>query len=74
MPRPNKAVRRQKINAAIAWKKGDRKQAWTLWEKADKARKDLQAKKRPKKPEPQTDSQPSDADAGSTPMPANSES
>ena len=34
MPRPNKAFRRQKINAAIAWKRGDRKEAYKLWEKA----------------------------------------
>lgn len=64
MPRPNKAVRRQKINAAIAWKKGDRKEAWTLWDKADKARKELQAKKLPKKPEPEAEADTSKPDAG----------
>ena len=36
MPRPNKTYRRQKINAAIAWKRGDRKEAYKLWEKAAK--------------------------------------
>lgn len=64
MPRPNKAVRRQKINAAIAWKKGDRKEAWTLWDKADKARKELQAKKLPKKPEPEAEAETSAPDGG----------
>lgn len=63
MPRPNKAIRRQKINAAIAWKKGDRKEAWTLWDKADKARKELQAKKLPKKPEPEAEADASAPDA-----------
>ncbi len=64
MPRPNKAVRRQKINAAIAWKKGDRKEAWTLWDKADKARKELQAKKLPKKPEPEAEADTAAPDSG----------
>ncbi|MCH7720445.1 MAG: hypothetical protein IH988_05570 [Planctomycetes bacterium] len=63
MPRPNKAIRRQKINAAIAWKRGDRKEAWTLWDKADKARKELQAKKLPKKPEPEAETETSKPDA-----------
>ncbi len=49
MPRPNKAIKRQKTLAAEAYKRGERKQAYDLWAAADKARKDLQAKKRNKK-------------------------
>lgn len=50
MPRPTKAIRRQLINAGIAWKKGDRKEAWKLWADADKTRKEVQAKKKKGKP------------------------
>jgi len=49
MPRPNKAIKRQKLLAAEAYKRGDRKEAYDLWAAADKARKELQAKKRGKK-------------------------
>ncbi len=49
MPRPTKTIRRQKTNAAIAWKKGDRKEAYKLWGEADKARKEVQAKKKKNK-------------------------
>jgi len=31
MPRPSKTYRRQKINAAIAYKRGDREEAYKLW-------------------------------------------
>ena len=52
MPRPNKALRRHKINAAIAYKRGDRKEAYELWEKAATGTKELREKKRNKnKPE-----------------------
>lgn len=34
MPRPKKTFRRMKINAAIAYKRGDRKEAYGLWKKA----------------------------------------
>ncbi len=34
MPRPTKAFRRGKLQAAVAWKRGDRKEAYKLWEKA----------------------------------------
>jgi len=37
------------MNAALAWKKGDRAGARKLWADADKARKEAQAKKRNKK-------------------------
>lgn len=49
MPRPTKVFRRQKINAAIAWKRGDRKEAYKLWEKAAASLKEHRAKKRNKK-------------------------
>ncbi len=45
MPRPNKAFRRQKINAAIAWKRGDRQEAYKLWEQAAKGTKEHRAAK-----------------------------
>lgn len=38
MPRPAKAARRQKINASIEYKKGNRKEAYTLWAKAAASR------------------------------------
>lgn len=46
MPRPNKATRRQKINAAIAYKRGDRKEAYELWKKASDGLKEMRHKKR----------------------------
>ncbi len=48
MPRPTKAFKRQKINAAAAWKKGERKEAYELWEKAAKGMKEHLAKKKNK--------------------------
>ena len=48
MPRPNKTFRRHKINAAIAFKRGDRKEAYELWEKAAAGIKELREKKRNK--------------------------
>jgi len=49
VPRPNKTVRRQKINAGLEWKKGNRQEAYKLWADADKARKEVQAKKQKSK-------------------------
>lgn len=49
MPRPSKTVRRQKINAAQEWKKGNREEAKKLWLAADKTQKELQDKKRNKR-------------------------
>ena len=55
MPRPNKVFRRHKINAAIAYKRGDRKEAYELWQKAATGLKGLRDKKRHKnKPEEKT--------------------
>jgi len=48
MPRPTKAFKRQKINAAAAWKKGERKEAYALWEKAAKGMHAHREKKRNK--------------------------
>ncbi len=52
MPRPTKAFKRQKINAAIAWKKGERKEAYELWEKAAKGMAEHRAKKKKGKSKP----------------------
>ena len=49
MPRPTKALRRIRLNAAAAWKRGEHKEAYALWEKAAAGLKDHQAKKRNKK-------------------------
>ena len=49
MPRPTKAFRRQKVSAASEWKKGNRKEAYELWAKADKGIKEHGEKKRNKK-------------------------
>ena len=48
MPRPTKAFRRQKINAAAAWKRGEKAEAYKLWEQAAASLKEFQAKKRNK--------------------------
>jgi hypothetical protein len=48
MPRPTKAFRRQKINAAIAYKRGDKAEAYKLWEKAAASTKQHGYKKRNK--------------------------
>ncbi|MGB2986889.1 MAG: hypothetical protein WBE26_13540 [Phycisphaerae bacterium] len=45
MPRPTKAFRRQKINAATAWKRGDKKEAYKLWGEAAAGLKKHWAKK-----------------------------
>lgn len=49
MPRPTKALRRIKLSAAAAWKRGERKEAYTLWEKAAAGMKEHHDKKRNKK-------------------------
>ena len=48
MPRPTKAIRRQRLNAATAWKRGERKEATKLWEEAAHALKEHRNKKRNK--------------------------
>jgi|GEM_PF-978303 len=49
MPRPTKAFRRQKINAAIEYKRGNKKEAYKLWEQASASTKEHGYKKRNKK-------------------------
>jgi len=49
MPRPTKAFRRQKTSAAELYKKGERKEAYAMWEKASAAMKAHLEKKRNKK-------------------------
>lgn len=49
MPRPTKAFRRQRVDASIEWKRGNKKEAYELWEKAAQGLKEHQAKKRNKK-------------------------
>ncbi len=34
MPRPKKTFRRMKVNAAAAYKRGEKEEAYKLWEKA----------------------------------------
>ncbi len=48
MPRPTKAFRRMKINAAIAYKRGDKKEAYKLWQKAAAGMKEHREKKQNK--------------------------
>lgn len=48
MPRPSKALRRMKVNAAAAFKKGERKEAYELWAKAAAGYKERLEKKRNK--------------------------
>ena len=52
MPRATKVFRRQKINAAIAFKRGDKKEAYGLWEKAAASVKEHREKKRHKNQAP----------------------
>ncbi len=49
MPRPTKAFRQKRLTAAAAWKRGDKKEAYKLWETAAASAKEHLAKKRNKK-------------------------
>lgn len=49
MPRPTKAFRRIKINAALAWKRGEKTEAYKMWEKAAAGMKEHLEGKRNKK-------------------------
>lgn len=49
MPRPNKTFSRIKAEAGSAWKRGERKEAYTLWEKAAAGIKELHDKSQNKK-------------------------
>ncbi len=59
MPRPTKALRRIKVNAAIAWNRGEKKEAYGLWEKAAAGLKEHREKKRNKKKTAEESDQPS---------------
>ncbi len=65
MPRPTKAFHRQRVNAALEWKRGNKKEAYGLWEKAAAGLKEHREKKRNKK-------KPADAPAAETAAPAES--
>jgi hypothetical protein len=45
MPRPNKTFRRMKVQAAVAYKRGEKKEAYKLWEKAAAGVKEHREKK-----------------------------
>lgn len=49
MPRPTKAFKRQRLNAAEAWKRGEKKEAYDLWAKAAAGLKEHREKKVNKK-------------------------
>jgi len=49
MPRPTKAFHRMRLNAAAAWKRGDKTEAYKLWTKAAVGQKEHHAKKNNKK-------------------------
>lgn len=49
MPRPTKAYRRTRMQAAVEWKRGDKKEAYKLWEKAASSLREHHAKKHNKK-------------------------
>jgi uncharacterized protein YeaO (DUF488 family) len=49
MPRPTKAFKRQRVNAAEAWKRGEKKEAYDLWAKAAAGLKEHRQKKTNKK-------------------------
>ena len=49
MPRPTKAFRRQKIQAGIEWKRGNREEAYKLWSKASASLKEARNAKRNRK-------------------------
>jgi len=59
VPRPSKAIKRQRVNAAAAWKKGEREEARKLWAAAAAARNELQIKKKRAGKKPAVASEPS---------------
>lgn len=48
MPRPTKAFRRVKVNAAAAFKRGEKTEAYKMWEDAAKSYRAHREKKRSK--------------------------
>ncbi|MGD2109293.1 MAG: hypothetical protein PVI86_07860 [Phycisphaerae bacterium] len=49
MPRPTKAFRRQRLSASAAWKRGEKQEAYKLWEQAAAGLREHREKKRNKK-------------------------
>lgn len=49
MPRPTKAIRQTRLSAASAWKRGEKEEAYKLWEKAAASLKEHYTKKHNKK-------------------------
>ena len=49
MPRPTKVFSRQRASAALAWKRGEKQEAYKLWDAAAKGLKEHYAKKHNKK-------------------------
>ncbi len=49
MPRPTKGFRNKKTNAALAWKRGEKQEAYKLWEQAAASLKEHRESKRNKK-------------------------
>jgi len=66
MPRPTKAFRRLKLQAAAAWKRGERKEAYELWQKASTSLKEHRAKKRTRKQATEAAAAPTSGEAPST--------
>lgn len=58
MPRPTKALKRQRLNAAEAWKRGEKKEAYDLWAKAAAGLKEHREKKVNKKAKAAAEAQP----------------
>lgn len=62
MPRPNKAFRQTRLKAAAAWKRGDKKEAYKMWEEAAKSLRDMrQAKRTRHAPPPPEEEKPAEA-------------
>ena len=49
MPRPTKVFQQKRRSAAVAWKRGEKKEAYKLWEEAAAGSKEHRAKKHNKK-------------------------
>lgn len=67
MPRPTKAIRRHKINAAAAWKRGEKKEAYKLWEQAAKEYRERLEGKRNKKKKAAEEAAAKEAEAAAQP-------
>ena len=67
MPRPTKAYRRQRLQASAAWKRGEKEEAYKLWEQAAKSLKEHREKKKSKnQPGPEAVESPASEDQESS--------